>query len=394
MKITILAKAALIAVCGLSMQVAFAESSATGTFDVISGSIDKITNEYGGYISQNGSTVGQQTGETVPGDQGCNDADVISGKLITDLCWTCIFPIIVAGVNTSKIAGETYEDRIPDNAADNYFCSCPDKDGALPHFGFRTSFWEPFRIAEFERQSGCLSTINGVRLPFNKLFQGTQKQKGGTIKQADGKTFRHYHFYAFPVLVMLDLWLPKNCNPGAFMDLDIMYFSEIDPTWNYDEVSFFTNPEAALFATPLGPISCVADALASNLGHPIRQMYWCAGSWGILYPASGNVNDLAGALSETSLMAARILVALHRRGIEWHSVGKDAMCGGSLLNWLPKEQYRFNMFWPIPENHSDHPIGQTALIWGLAKLIPGYGEDPIHVVWRWLDCCNTAGQKQ
>ena len=142
MKLTTFAKAVLIAACGFTMQTTMAESAGTGTFDVISGSIDKITNEYGGYISQNGSTVGQQTGETVPGDQGCNDADVISGKLITDLCWTCIFPIIVAGVNTSKIAGETYEDRIPDNAADNYFCSCPDKDGALPHFGFRTSFWE------------------------------------------------------------------------------------------------------------------------------------------------------------------------------------------------------------------------------------------------------------
>ena len=44
MKITILAKAALIAVCGLSMQVALAESSATGTFDVISGSTRSRTN--------------------------------------------------------------------------------------------------------------------------------------------------------------------------------------------------------------------------------------------------------------------------------------------------------------------------------------------------------------
>ena len=30
-------------------------------------------------------------------DPGCRDSQLISGKLITDMCWDCVFPIRVAG---------------------------------------------------------------------------------------------------------------------------------------------------------------------------------------------------------------------------------------------------------------------------------------------------------
>ena len=31
-------------------------------------------------------------------DPGCIDANIISGKLITDMCWDCIFPLRIGGV--------------------------------------------------------------------------------------------------------------------------------------------------------------------------------------------------------------------------------------------------------------------------------------------------------
>ncbi|HFJ2864083.1 TPA: hypothetical protein ACGTY6_005813, partial [Klebsiella pneumoniae] len=34
---------------------------------------------------------------SVSADPGCQNAEVIGGKLITDICWSCIFPIKVAG---------------------------------------------------------------------------------------------------------------------------------------------------------------------------------------------------------------------------------------------------------------------------------------------------------
>ena len=206
----------------------------------------------------------------------------------------------------------------------------------------------------------------------------------------DGKTYRHYHYYTFPLMYMLDMWVPSRCNPGGYMDLDLLYFSEVDPTWNNDEIAFFTHPEAALIASPLGPIACVPDVFGANIGQPIQQLYWCAGSWGVIYPTSGNVLSREGTMKTTSLMAARAIYALHRRGLEWRSMGDDAMCGGKLAPYFPKTQYRFQTFHPVAETEDNHVLGEMIYTWGLGRSIPAVGEDPVYLIWRWLDCCNTG----
>lgn len=319
---------------------------------------------------------------------GCYDAEVLGAKLLTAVCWDCVFPILNSN---AVIIGD--KDRIPPGAADDKFlgaCMCYDNLG-VPKFGFRTSFWEPIRLVELERQSGCSSVLGGVRLPFNRLNQGRQ-QKLSTSDEVgnDGKTYRHYHYYTFPLMYMLDMWVPSRCNPGGYMDLDLLYFSEVDPTWNNDEIAFFTHPEAALIASPLGPIACVPDVFGANVGQPIQQLYWCAGSWGVIFPTSGNVLSREGTMKTTSLMAARAIYALHRRGLEWRSMGDDAMCGGKLAPYFPKTQYRFQVFHPVAETSDNHVVGEMVYTWGLGRTIPAVGEDPVYLIWRWLDCCNTG----
>ena len=44
--------------------------------------------------------------------------------------------------------------------------------------------------------------------------------------------------------------------------------------------------------------------------------------------------------------------------------------------------YCFSLLWPVPETDSNHPFGQSDLIWGAS----GHG---VYIIWRWLDCCNT-----
>ncbi|MDQ9723396.1 TraU family protein [Acinetobacter baumannii] len=56
---------------------------------------------------------------------------------------------------------------------------------------------------------------------------------------------------------------------------------------------------------------------------------------------------------------------------------------------LPKNQYRFSLFYPSPETTNNHALGESELLWGMARTIPSVGEDPVYVIWRWLDCCNT-----
>lgn len=316
---------------------------------------------------------------TPPTSAACQNAEVIGPKLITDICWNCIFPLRVAGF--TLFGGSQ---SVPSDAADKPLCMCEDALG-VPRPGVTTSLWEPARLIELQRMPGCSSVLNGVRLPFDLLFFGNHGN--GELDHID-KKFVHYHYYAFPLLIMLDLFAPLHCNGDGYVDLDLMYLSELDPTWNYDELAFFTTPEAALVANPLAAMACVADAVAANSGEPLKQLFWCAGSWGELYPLSGHNIGGKDIVRDGALFSTRILAALHRRGLARRTMGNDAMCGGKIDPTLPKLQYRLNMLYPLPETNRAHPIGESTLIWGNGRIVPVVGEDPIFTLWRWNDCCN------
>ena len=318
-------------------------------------------------------------GSKAVADPGCQDAEVIGPKMITDICWSCIFPLRVAGVNISGGGGS-----IPDGAVRSPLCMCDDNQG-VAHPGVTTSMWEPARLVEFQRVPGCSSVLNGTRFPFDRINQG---HHGEAVYDGGDSSFTHYHYYTYPIMQMLDMFVKQTCNPDGFMDLDIMYLSELDPTWNNDELAFFTNPESAAVANPVATLACTADAVSSTAGKPIKELFWCAGSWGNIYPLSGNQNGGKGVIRDTSLLSTRVLAALHRRGLAYGTMGSGAMCGGNIEPTLPKTQYKFTMLHPVPETESSHVIGESTLTWGLGRTIPAIGQDPIYMIWRWNDCCN------
>ena len=324
-------------------------------------------------------------------NNGCVSAGVFSTKLLTGICWDCVLPIIVGAVPI----GGSGTSGVPDGAASSTLgsamCMCYDNNG-VPSIGIRTSLWEPYRLVEFERQPGCSSVLNGVRFPFDRLNQVQDRSQftGMTQTHHTSLSKKHYHYYSFPIMTMLDMWLPRNCNPGFYMDLDVMYMSEIDPTWNYDELAFFTHPEAALVASPFGVLACIPDAILSQVNKPVKELFWCAGSWGVVFPASGHTHYTRDMLQSTSLMAVRVLYALHRRAMEYRTMGRDAMCNGALSAYIPKTQYRLSMFHPVAETSSNHALGESVLLWGVGRVIPMTGEDPVMLIWRWVDCCNTS----
>lgn len=316
--------------------------------------------------------------EAVLADPGCQDAQVFSGKLITDICWTCLFPLRIAGATMSAGDG-----RMPAKAHKEPLCVCFDTNG-VPEPGLTTSMWEPAWLVEFERVPGCLSALGGTRLPFDRTFQGNHSN--GDHDSTDG-SFMHYHYYAFPLLSILDLYTDGTCNPDGYLDFDLMFVSEVDPTWNNDELAFFTNPEAAVVANPVATLACIPDAISSTVGKPIDQLFWCAGSWGGIYPLSGSINGGAGVIKDSSILKARVLAAQHRRGIMRGTVGREALCRAPIKVTLPKDQYKFSLFYPIAETQKAHVMGESILKWGNAKTIPGIGQDPVYTIWRWKDCC-------
>lgn len=184
-----------------------------------------------------------------------------------------------------------------------------------PKAGLSHSFLGALSPIEFQTIPGCLAALNGTRLNINPMNLGSH----GTTPTGspDQAAFNHYHYYVFPLVHMLELFSGKGCNPGGYSDFDLLYISELDPTWSNGEISYFANPEAALFANPAALASCIPDALSSTVNKPLEPLFWCAGTWGLVYPLTGRINERLGILRRTSLGAVRVMTQIHRRGFAW-----------------------------------------------------------------------------
>ncbi|HEO1614548.1 TPA: TraU family protein [Pseudomonas aeruginosa] len=102
----------------------------------------------------------------------CKDAGLFSGKLFTDICWACMFPIRVAGFSITP--GEA-----PSGAAKQSFCMCQNRLGIYEP-GIVNSMWEPARMIEVVRQPGCAMSLGGAVLPIgDKRSWGTQSDAVG-----------------------------------------------------------------------------------------------------------------------------------------------------------------------------------------------------------------------
>tara|TARA_B100000424_G_scaffold266487_1_gene257703 strand:- start:11582 stop:12649 length:1068 start_codon:yes stop_codon:yes gene_type:complete len=312
----------------------------------------------------------------------CKSNGILGSALITDVCWSCLFPLYVFG---ARIGGDG-NSSAPEDASPQPLCACMDSNG-LPAPGIPTSMWEPARMIELTYKPGCLSSLGGLELPFDKARYGYHGGGKGLDEGSDN--YQHFHYYAFPLLTVLDLFSGGRCNAGGYSDLDIMYLGEIDPTWSDDTLAYFTNPEAIAVANPAATAACAADAISSTAKKPISSMFWCAGSWGTMYPLSGNADKSMDLINGSSRRSAQVLNALHRRGLAWTTMGSENMCESSIAPTLPKQQYKFSMLHPRPESNSDHVMGESIMKWGMDRWRPIYGEDPTYLIWRWNDCCNT-----
>ena len=328
------------------------------------------------------AALAEDAGAPLP-DPSCQDGGVISGKLLTDICWDCIFPIRMGGVasfGSERAAGAV----IPDGASEQTFCACDDGAG-LPHPGYTVAMWMPAMLFELVRSPGCAMTLGGIKLPITDPRLLGDRGRGW--QDFSDEAFYSYHQYAFPLLTIMDLFLDPRCNAGGYSDLDLMYFSELDPTWAASELAFFTNPEVSAVANPTAWAACPIDAARALVDQPIEELFWCVGSQGWLYPLSGYTNAWGSLAGQTSHVLYKAIAAQHRRGMMRRTVGSDALCTPPVEPMFPKQQYGMSMFFPLPEAEGKHPVGRSALLWGSWRQIPATGEDAIYLLWRWRDCC-------
>ncbi len=318
-------------------------------------------------------------------DALCESSELLGPKLFTDICWSCLFPIKVAGAQFTP-------GTAPVGSATQPACLCPKGSSSIFTPGVVTSMWEPSRIVEHVKTPGCSPTLGGARLPLgNKRSYGRLVTDNPSLVQRPRGSFFHTHYYAFPLLQILDLYMPTNCNADGYLDLDIVSFTEIDPTWNNPTLAFFQHPESAAVANPIAQAACAADTAAIAAGsEPVQSLWWCNGSWGGTYPLSGHTfsqdpNRTSG------LLTAKLLAQQHRRGLARLTMGNENVCAPKVFPTLPKSQYKLTQFMPKAQTQKAMWLGEHPYKWdgGPGRHIPGMSNDTMYMIWRWTDCCNN-----
>ena len=275
---------------------------------------------------------------------------------ITEVCWNCVFPVILGGIN---LIGSDI-DTPPDNIS-SPVCLC----GTI--IGLNASFWEPARIIETVKDPYCFNLI-GVSLtnPSEGFLGGGYRQD--TVAPS---TFQQSHWYMAPLWNILDLFVDTSCFEGG--GFDIAYMTEIDPTWNDDILAFMINPEALLFANPIAQMACMVDSVASTVGYSLSPLFWCMGSWGSAYPLTGHVSN-DNYVQDNAAIASRMIYKMSRELLLWETGLNE--CGPVMMPIWVKENYRLHMMKP-KKDFSCYPIGRSSLIWGPMKNPPGgAGDNP------------------
>lgn len=309
---------------------------------------------------------------------------------ITDVCWSCIFPITVGGFTVMK--GNDPVDT-PNPAGS--ICFCMDVF-PVPRPGINIGFWEPAHYVDVTHKPFCFVGLGGFEIDMGDLL-GT----GTTANHDSGTTSSYYytHWYTYPALAWLDIITTALCfgKKGDGKDIDIPYISEFDPTWKSDALAMLVNPEVVLFANPIAQATCAADCLVASTGFVATDaLFWCAGCQGSMYPLSGNNTAHISNLQSSTLFVQRTAYKMHRLGSLGASMGDQAMCltPGTLpeMPIMKKSQYKTQMAFPIAANASQskfacNPFGRSTVFWETGKSFPTKGEDFGYFVWRKRNCC-------
>jgi conjugal transfer pilus assembly protein TraU len=314
----------------------------------------------------------------------CNlDAKCV-GKFInpiTDVCWSCLFPLSIGPVAVNNSLGHTD----PANKG-NLLCACPRLPSPVPIPGVPIGFWEPVRMVDVTRTPYCLVAMGGMC--FNNSSKRGTHSITGDRKHKKEHSFYHVHWYIYPVLYWMELLTDFICLDKEAVDL--AYLTELDPTWNDDEIAAILAPEVFLFANPIAQAACALDCVMASTTYSQDLLHWCAGCQGGIYPFTGNVENHAGGVQASLLLTQRMTAKLHRQGLAFGTCGDEALCGKYVMPVIRKKQYRTQMLYPRTATQRElgcHPMGKGSVLLEAGREFPWTGEDFVYLLWRKRNCC-------
>lgn len=307
-----------------------------------------------------------------------------SGKIfnpMTDIDWNNTFPITIAGVAVNSSVGNTDS---PLMKAMPPVCTCPSILG-IPMVGIGVTFWQPMYLSEIERTPGCMSSMGGVNaLPGYGLLASEQSNSnddvgGGSVNRMQ------VHWYEYPVFAMFDMMKSLTCtNPSGF---NVGYMTEVDPLWQDDVWGAVFSPESVLFANPIATAACAVDAVASSISYPLDSLFWCAGSWGNLYPLTGNSSHGGDPFTLNNQIQAKFIAKSHRMGLMWQTIGPTAICSSHINPVWVKSQYRYNQVGPIPRRGKAVGTGSSGLFQFPPITNVPTKESTTNLIWQGQQCC-------
>ncbi len=296
---------------------------------------------------------------------------------VTDVCWECIFPITVSGINVTPGYSEQtkYSERL---------CTCP---GIPPKIGIPISFWEPAAMVDVTRHAYKLLGLGGI-----SIGSETIKNRGSVGSLQDGTlhSFYNVHYYKWPLLAWLEVLTDFSCTEKG--EMDVPYISELDPLWNDEQLATIMGAEAFIFANPLAQASCMADCVAASAGKLTDELFWCAGCLGSLYPFTGSVAHHEGGLQASSLLVHRLLAKMHRSRL---LLGYDSneFCQPKPMPVIKKSLYKTQLAYPVAQTQGPcNDLGKSDLLWGAGKSYPYEGEEFVYLIWMKRQCCLDAVQ--
>lgn len=320
---------------------------------------------------------------------------------ITDICWSCMFPIRLGGKVTLNM--EQQEDN--ETTPDDWFCACEKPTRA----GVTVSFWEPTHLVEVTRTPFCMVSLGGIVLKDNKpnsaaatssagngdnwfqrLFGGSH-ERGRPHEAQQHNAFWQVHWYKNPVVFWLESLLDNDCIEEG--SLDIGWLTELDPTWKNPSLAVYQAPDSALFANVVAQAACAADCIKASTGFPYNKLYWCAGCHGTIYPLSGWMGGQFSEVQAAKLMVARMQAKMHRDLVAWRASGGDSLCGYKLNPVMDKANYKMAMTYPVParkfQGKCCEPIGRSTLVRDTGKAFPYKGSQFAFQLFRKRDCCGA-----
>lgn len=329
-------------------------------------------------------------------------------SFIDDVCWSCMFPFKMFGQPLLSQTGEDF----PTEADSTPLCYCM----SSLKVGVPTSFWEMAYMVDVHTTPGCIPTLGGMKIDLEWA-----NENYGVIGRADPMrqhAYRNATYFVAPMMYLLEAVLDDSCSDRS--PFDVGWSSEFDPTWGDDQLAMIKMPVAFAFGNIAGVMAAGVDAAKTMVGFPLNEIFWQAGSWGPIYPITGNVKDHKSADNTGHLLATRMLAEAHAMqemsglfakgggrsyACEPGEVGcalgttKDVMCAANSIQMpkiliMNKRQYKLQRLFPTPSTTKLSlggccaPIGRSTALREMMTQLPlaGY-KDFGYAVFRKRDCC-------